>query len=270
MNNAIPLRAAETFHEEDQQSESTILQHLKKPDPQNMKVINFQNHYLNITQEQKQKMSGNYDGQTIAALPEMGVKILFATPELRQQYYDLRHKLFTEVDEAYRAKHPENCFDWEDYDGSENEDDRCGRILVATNEEGKVVAGARFLFCDWIKYTANEVPEKNFTIRTFFNAVGIKQDSKYVEVEDAVVAREYRKHILLKNMYSILIEEAKKLESEYILGIAIKSAARNDKILLTGLGCEMKIMLNYPWIRQKNHGYETRYPVVAFLNKKRG
>ncbi|MBP7710557.1 MAG: hypothetical protein KA100_05760 [Rickettsiales bacterium] len=261
----MPLRAVDIAYDNDKQNKPAVSQHLQNLLSASMKVLNSYTDSLKIAQEEKQKISGNYDGQVILTLPEMGVKILFADQELRQQYYDLRHRLFTEVDEAYRIKHPEHCLNWEDYDGSEIEDDRCGRVLVATNEEGKVVAGIRFLFCDWIKYTANEEPENDFTIKTFLQKVGLNPNAKYVELEDAVIEREYRNHAVMKGLFSILIEESKKLDCDYLIGISIKAASRNHKMLFNNLGCRMELMLNYPWIQQKNHGYETRYPVVAFF-----
>lgn len=213
----------------------------------------------------KQKISGYFDGQVIKNLPELGAKILFADQNLRNQYYDLRHKIFTEVDERYRAKHPEDCYDWEDYDGSEIRDDVCGRILVATDKEGKVVAGVRFLVSDWIDYTANEDPESGFTIRSFLKNVGLNSEARYVEMEDVVMEKGYRDHALMKEMYLVLISESKKFNCEYAIGVAVKVAARNDKILFSSLGYKGEVFLKYPWIRQKNHGYETRYPAIGYL-----
>lgn len=194
------------------------------------------------------------------------IKISFAEDqESRNKYYKLRHRLFTEVDEAYRLKHPEDCLDWEDYDGSEQEDDRCGRILVATDPFGNVVAGIRLLFCDWIDRTANEVPEIGFTIRAFLQKVGLNPNAKYAEIEDAVIERRFRDRRLLKKMFSVLIDECKELDCDYMIGVAIKVATRSHKITFASLGYKMDLMHDYPWVKQRNHGYETRYPVVAYL-----
>jgi len=265
MNSAMPLRAVDIAYEDDKQNEPAVLQHLQNPLSTNMKVLTSHANYSEITQEQKQKISGNYDGQVILTLPEMGVKILFADQELRQQYYQLRHKLFTEVDEAYREKHPEHCLNWEDYDGSESRDDRCGRILVAINEGGKVVAGLRFLLCDWIDYTANEVPEKNFTIRSFLQKFELDSNARFVELDDVIMLREYRGKTLMKMLYSVLIQEAYKFDCKYIIGVVIKVAARSYKMIFASLGYKVNIMFNYPWVYQKNHGYETRFPAFTCL-----
>lgn len=273
MNSMMPLKAVKDSCSKDEARQSNVFNEALNnltPNPLSKKI-----NYAKVANSQsgeivdlKQVISGCFDGQVIKDLPEEGVKILFADQNLRQQYYDLRHKIFTEVDEAYRAKHPEDCQDWEDYDGSEIEDDRCGRVLVAIDNDGKVVAGVRFLVNHWIKHTANEVPEVGFTIRNFFEKNGLTRNARYAEIEDAVIAKPYRNHAVMKAIYSILIDESKKFDCAYAIGVAIKVAARNDRILFSSLGYKMDIISNYPWIKQKNHGYETRYPVVAYIKNK--
>jgi hypothetical protein len=272
MNSMMPLKAVKDSCSKDAARQSNVFNEALNnltPNPLSKKI-----NYAKVANSQsgeivdlKQVISGCFDGQVIKDLPEEGVKILFADQNLRQQYYDLRHKIFTEVDEAYRAKHPEDCQDWEDYDGSEIEDDRCGRVLVAIDNDGKVVAGVRFLVNHWIKHTANEVPEVGFTIRNFFEKVGLNRNARYVELEDVVIEKGFRNRTIMKSIFSILIDETKKFGCEYLIGISIKSASRNHKMLFNNLGCRMDVMLNYPWIRQKNHGYEIRYPVVAYFKE---
>lgn len=274
MNSALPLRAVKDSYRRNVVEPSNdnkielgcdFLKLNKKS--HNLKIVTFEKNNPEQVVDTKQIISGYFDGQVIKDLPEQGVKILFADQNLRNQYYDLRHKIFTEVDEAYREKHPEDCYDWEDYDGSEIEDDRCGRILVAVDKEEKVVAGVRFLVSDWIKHTANEVPEADFTIEKFFKKIGLSPDTRYVEVEDTVVEKPYRNHVLMREIYSVALLESKKLGCDCIIGVGIKAAARNGKILFSSLGCKVDVVLDYPWIRQKNHGYETRYPVVAYFKE---
>ncbi len=274
MNSALPLRAVKDSYRRNVVEPSNdnkielgcdFLKLNKKS--HNLKIVTFEKNNPEQVVDTKQIISGYFDGQVIKDLPEQGVKILFADQNLRNQYYDLRHKIFTEVDEAYREKHPEDCYDWEDYDGSEIEDDRCGRILVAVDKEEKVVAGVRFLVSDWIKHTANEVPEVGFTIRKFLEKVGLNKNARYVELEDVVIEKGFRNRIIMKNLFSILIAETKKFDCDYLIGISIKSASRNHKMLFNNLGCKMDVVLDYPWMRQKNHGYETRYPVVAYFKE---
>ena len=116
----------------------------------------------------------------IVRIEEMNLSLFFSdSVDLRKQYYDLRQKCFTEVDEEYRSRCPQNCLDWSDYDGSETEDDRRGKILIAVDDEGKVVAGARFLLSTSILFTANEEPWNNFTIRRFLEEKGYDPEAKY-------------------------------------------------------------------------------------------
>ncbi len=193
------------------------------------------------------------------------VEVFFANNEfLKNQYYELRQNCFTEVDEEYRAKFPENCLDWQDYDGSETEDDRRGKILVAV-EGCRVVAGARFLLSTSIPFTGNEEPWNNFTIKKFLEAKGYNSDAKYCEIEDIVIDKSFRNRLLIKNMFRIMIDEAINSSCDYMFGVAIHSACRNDKLLFASLGYKVDIHFDYPWIKQKNHGYEERYPIITKL-----
>ncbi len=278
MSSAMPLRAVKDFYHEDKANQSRgskinkslkenlptrLLKEFSSANKYYVKTIDTDSH---LSSDFKQKISGYFDGQVIRDLPEQGVKILFADQNLRNQYYELRHEIFTEVDETYRKKHPEDCYDWEDYDGSEIEDDRCGRILVAVCNN-KVVAGVRFLISDWIKHTANELPEVGFTMRKFFREVGLNEKARYAEMEDIVIDKSFRNRVVMKSLFSVLIEETKKFNCEYAVGVSIKSASRNHRMLFNNLGYKMDVMLDYPWMRQKNHGYETRYPVVAYFKE---
>ncbi len=199
-------------------------------------------------------------------IKELGVELFFAhTQELRNQYYELRQQSFQEVDEEYRSRNPQDCLDWEDYDGSETEDDRRGSILIATDVDGKVVAGARFLLSTSKLFTNNEEPWNGFSIRKFLQDKGYNPEAKYCEIDDIVIAKQFRTRLLLKKMFRIMIERAEDEYCDYMFGLAIASACRNDRLMFHSLGYKGEIHMDYPWIKQKNHGYETRYPFITEL-----
>lgn len=200
-------------------------------------------------------------------LESLGLNISFAQNQaMKQKYYDLRQKAFDEVDRSYCAKNPQDCGDWEDYDGSEMIDDICGKILVVVDDFGNLVAGARFLLSDAINFTSNEDPKSGFTIRKFLSEKGFNSAAKYCEIDDVVIEKKYRDHELLKAIFGFLISEAKNSGCEYMIGIAIRVACRNDKMLFAAHNQEVKIFYDYPWIKQKNRGYETRFPIITKLS----
>ncbi len=188
-------------------------------------------------------------------------------PMVLSQYYILREKCFREVDDEYRARHPEDCVYWSDYDGSENIDDKRGKILVALHN-GKVVAGMRFLLCDWTDYTLNEVPEAKFTHREFLKTVGLDHNATYAEIDDILIDENFRSQGLIEKMFNTLIEESKRYNCKYLIGIAVKVSCRNDRRVFHRLGYKFDIFLKYPWLKQRNHGYETRYPVIAYTDQR--
>lgn len=222
--------------------------------PYNIIIINNQNNQNIPTQVKRTRIE------------QMKVDVLFAdSQELRNQYYELRQKCFREVDEEYKSRCPQDCLNWEDYDGSEMEDDRRGKILVAMNDEGKVVAGARFLLSNKIAFTANEEPWNNFTIRNFLEKKGYDFNAKYCEIDDIVIDRQYRNRLLIKAMFKVLIDEAEDSYCDYMIGMAVLSAARTHKMIFGSLGYKVDLHKDYPWVQQKNHGYETRYPIITSL-----
>lgn len=197
------------------------------------------------------------------------VEVFFTKEQkLLAQYYVLREALFREVDERYKKKHPEDCKNWEECDGSENIDDRHGSILVAVNSSGEVVGGMRFLISNWSENTLNEEPLEEFTIRSFLQKAGLNYKARFSEVDDVVVDKSYRDRSLLKKMFSALNKESSEVGCEYIVGIAILSASRNHRITQNSLGYQLEIMSEYPWLLQQNHGYEIRYPLVVHINRK--
>ena len=82
---------------------------------------------------------------------------------------------------------------------------------------------------------------------------------------NAIIDEHYRCKSILNRMFINAVEESKNFGCKYVFGLAIKSAARNHKIVLHRAGYDLKILLTHPWPKQKNHGYETRYPCVASL-----
>lgn len=197
------------------------------------------------------------------------VEVFFTKEQkLLAQYYVLREALFREVDERYKKKHPEDCKNWEECDGSENIDDRHGSILVAVNSSGEVVGGMRFLISNWSENTLNEEPLREFTIRSFLQKAGLNYKARFSEVDDVVVDKSYRDRALIKKMFAAAIGESIEVGCEYMLGIAILSASRNHRIAHNSLGYQLKIMKDYPWLLQHNHGYEVRYPLLVHVNQK--
>lgn len=173
-------------------------------------------------------------------------------PSLLKQYYDLRQR-------AYREDNG-----WGDYDGSENIYDRSGKIVVVT-DNGKVVGGMRFLVSNWIDHFPNEEPSADFTYRSFLKKVGLNPDLLYSEISGIAVSPGYRDRTATKKMFSLLINESIKNNCSYMVGVGVSVACRDYKLIFKSLGRDVKIVLDFPWIPQKNYGYVKRFPMFCLL-----
>jgi hypothetical protein len=205
----------------------------------------------------------------VKADKEIGGVFITKDQNLLNQYYELREKLFREVDTIYKKKHPEHKDMVVEYDGSETDADRFGSIIVVTDTLGRVVGGMRFLLSDFIEHSLNEEREKGFTIQNFLNDVGLNPNSRFSEASAVVIKRGYRNRSVMQRMFNLLFESSIDMGCDYVVGIAIAAACRDHRIATKSLGYRLDIMMKYPWIRQKEHGYEQRYPVVVYLHSKK-
>ena len=189
---------------------------------------------------------------------------------LLDQYYELREDLFREVDQRYKIKHPEDKNAVIDYDGSETDADRFGEIIVVLNSDNRVVGGMRFLLSNSIEHSLNQVPESGFTIKEFLKKSSLNSEAKFSEASAVVIRKCYRNREVMKSMFAELFRKSIELGCDYVIGIAIDAACRDHKIATRSLGYKLEIVKQYPWIKQREHGYEQRYPVVVHLKESSG
>lgn len=178
--------------------------------------------------------------------------------ELLSQYYELREKCFKEDT------------GWEEYSGSEVEADVKGKVFVATDKSGKVIAGMRFLVSGWLECTPNEKPESGLTMKEVFKKNNLNPEAKFSELSAVVVEKEHRNRTLMKNMFSCLIEESIKENCEYVVGVGLLVACRDHRIAFGSLGYKLDIITSFPWIgRATKKGFKPRFPMIAYLDKEK-
>ena len=185
---------------------------------------------------------------------EENVEVVFTKDkDLLDQYYKLRER-------CYR-----NDTGWREYDGSESATDRRSMIVVAKNSAGTVIGGARFLIPGSSEYTSNEIPDEGYTIRNALEKSGLNVQAKYSEISAVAIDKAYRNRESMKKMFCLMIDESIKNGCDYIVGFAIWVASRDHKIAFRSLGYKLDVLKDFPWLKQKNHGYEQRFPLVAYL-----
>ena len=178
--------------------------------------------------------------------------------KLLSQYYQLREKCFKEDT------------GWNEYRGSEVEADVKGKVFVATNKDGKVIAGMRFLVSGWLDYTTNEKPESGLTMKEVFKKNNLNSEAKFSELSAVVVDKDHRNRTLMKKMFSCLIEESIKENCEYIVGVGLLVACRDHRIAFGSLGYKLDIITSFPWIgRTTKKGFKPRFPMIAYIDKEK-
>jgi len=176
---------------------------------------------------------------------------------LLQQYYQLRHDICT----------AENG--WKDYDGSENEFDRQGKIIVATDKTGMVIGGARLMFSDMREYLYGETEGTQFTYKNVFKFLGIDIGNKiYGEIASFVMKADYRDRIGVEKIIEILSEESIKHRCYYVMGVSFLSRCRNYKLISSNLKSyklKTEIVMKYPWIEKELYNYVKTFVTITSL-----
>lgn len=133
------------------------------------------------------------DNVVVNKSPDKEVSLFFTKdPVLLNQYYKLREKIYRDE------------LKYEVYDGSENEYDRKGHIIVAVSD-GEVVAGARVNFADEIGLLPHEDLKKGFTFKKSAEICKINLMNKgYSEVSAFIIKNGFRSGLLPKISESIV------------------------------------------------------------------
>jgi hypothetical protein len=175
---------------------------------------------------------------------------VFATKDskLLKQYYDLRH--FSYVKEN----------GWKNYDGSENEFDRNGKIIVATKDE-KVIGGCRIMISNQCKILSNEIPQTKYNYKNVIKKYDKREDLVFGEISSGVVVKEERNRLISKKMLGASLEEFKKHGCDYIFAVAVAVACRNYRIIFREFGYFMEIAMSSPWQERETYNFDKMFPM---------
>lgn len=181
------------------------------------------------------------------------IKVCFTQDgELLNQYYELRHK-------AYNVENG-----WQTYDGSENEYDRHGKIVVAI-KDGKVIGGMRLIVSDCVDYFPNDRIGTEFTYKNFLQKYDLDSNALFCEISAFTVEKNNRDSTISTKMFEFGFPEMKKLGCKYILGVAGAIVCRNYRKEINRLGYNVKIVNEFPWVQEKHYGYIQPYPIIVTL-----
>ena len=172
--------------------------------------------------------------------------------ELLKQYYDLRHN-------SYRDDNG-----WKDYDGSESKFDREGEIAVVV-KDGKVIGGARLMFSDRSQFLSNEIPGTQYDYKKFIRKYDNRENLLIGEVSSVVVEKSHRDSSATAAVFSCLLEKSKSQGCDYIFAVAVAVVCRSQRKILRRVGCDVEIIINFPWREKKVYNFAKMFPMYAKL-----
>lgn len=173
-------------------------------------------------------------------------------PVLLERYYQLRHETFR------------NENGWQEYDGSESNYDKEGKIVIATNDKGDVIGGGRIMFSNLSEIMSSEYPEEGFGYKEIMKQSGIDTDTKFFsEVSAFVVAKEYRNRYITELMLEMATKVSAENKCAYVIGIGNILCCRDYRMIFKKLGYELTIRKDIPWIRKKMQNFSQGYMMIV-------
>lgn len=166
--------------------------------------------------------------------------VMFTTDKkYLDQYYALRHVICKD----------ENG--WESYNGSENECDKIGKLVLLFDDKLQVKGGARLMISGDRKYLYSEIPDSDYTYNNVFNKIGLELEGcNYSEISSFVVDKTYRDRRGTEKMLQLMIEESLKNNCKYIVGISSIVRCRNYRIAFKKLGYDLEIVKDFLWTKR--------------------
>ena len=176
-----------------------------------------------------------------------------ADQDLLKEYYKLR-----EI--SYRTE-----FGFENYDGSQNEFDVHGRIIIATNSKNEVIGGMRIMLSTDHKTLSAEIEGTKYNYRDLFASMNAA-NTTYCEMSAIVVAKEYRNHSVIEKMFDVFLKHyLKPGECKYLVGVSTAAHCRIYRMAFGKLGYHPVIKMDYPWLVREDHNNLKEFPVILLL-----
>lgn len=174
------------------------------------------------------------------------------------QYYELRNDIFR------------NERGWKNHEWFENEFDRAGKIVVAIDEDKKVIGGLRVMTSVNNDHLSDEFPGTEFVYPNLFDKMGLDKTLAYAEIDGVVVLKEHRNRYVMKEVVRVAAEYAESLNCAYLIGIAPLHICRNDRAVFRSIGySEVSIAVSFPWKELEIYNNSKDFPIVGVLTSKK-
>ncbi len=202
-----------------------------------------------IARLEKERRFAEKEVESLEKKPELHI-MFTKNQDLLKQYYDLRSISY--------------CEEWgfTDFDGSENEFDRQGKIAVAV-KDGKVIGGIRIMFSDSADYLSNEVVDTEYEYKKVIKRFDNRDNLLIGEGSALVVAKGHRDSSVALELFRALFEESKRGGCDYVFAVSVPSVCRRDRTTIRRLGYEVAIITDFPWKENKIYNFAKIFPMYA-------
>jgi len=162
-------------------------------------------------------------------------------PKYLDQYYKLRF-------DTYRQENG-----WDEFNAMETRFDRDGKILVVAKGD-EFVGGLRLMISSDCPFMSHELPGTQYDYRKFIAKYDNRENLIVSEIAAVVVRRDLRDPVITQAMLELALSESKKQGCSYSFSVAMLIASRHYRKLLSNLGYDLEIVINFPWDRKKTYG----------------
>jgi hypothetical protein len=173
-------------------------------------------------------------------------------PDLLRQYYELRH-------DAYRNENG-----WVEYDGTECEYDKQGRIIVAV-KNGKVVGGVRAMISNECDHLSNEIPGTEYVYDPIIAKYDGREKLNFFEISAVVVAKGERNGKVSSELFWHALRKAKVLSCDYLCGVAMVVTCRDYRRIFNSFGYQIEIVMNRLWCKKSTYNFAKMFPMYMKL-----
>lgn len=208
-------------------NQSKIIQADTKSQVNSNEMSEIENH--DITFKESLSIHGDYE-------------VFFSKdPKYLNQYYKARF-------DAYRQENG-----WDEFNAMETRFDRDGKILIIAKGE-EFVGGLRLMISRDCPFMSHELPGTQYDYGKFIRKYDEREGLVFSEIAAVVVKKDLRDPVITQAMLGLALNESKRQGCSYSFAVAMLIASRHYRKLLSNLGYDLEIIINFPWDRKKTYG----------------
>lgn len=174
--------------------------------------------------------------------------------KLMAKFYELRNEIYVN----------ENNYDHDKWTKTDHESS--SEIIVVT-ENNKLVGGAKLSFSKNKELLSDEYEGTDSIYRKVLDRYDLDSDCGYCQIDDMVLAKEYRNGVLTKRVAEFCMVRSLENECKYIFFVASLPQCRLYKSYFTAAGCkDVIISKDTIWMKVEEYNFSEDHPAVVVIS----